>query len=355
MLDSTRRRVLKATGAGGATAVAGCVGDEESTNDPESTSTNTDSRPAGTDAERVAADPTDVPDPVDWDDPRRHEVTLRTEEVRAEVEPGVTFDFMTFDGRIPGPMIRVRQGDTVALTLENPPESNMPHNVDLHAVYGSGGGAIATSAAPGEEAKMEFEATYPGAYIYHCAVDNLDYHISSGMFGMILVEPEEGLPEVDREFYLGQHEIYTDGAVGEGGKHGFNFQAMKHEDPTYVVFNGEKFALTPDRDGAMQAETGETARVYLATGGPNLPSYFHPIGNVWSKAWPNGAVAGDPDRYAQTMTVPPGSCFVGEMEFPVAETVKLVDHALSRVARKGLMAAIAVEGEDDPGVFDPDP
>ncbi|MDY7083139.1 MAG: multicopper oxidase domain-containing protein, partial [Halobacteria archaeon] len=121
---------------------------------------------------------------------------------------------------------RVRQGDTVNFTFKNLPDNAMTHNVDLHAVYGTGGGNVATTANPGEENAMKFEAKYPGAFIYHCAVPNLDYHISSGMFGMIVVEPPEGLPEVDREFYLGQHEVYTNKPAGEKGKHSFDFDAM---------------------------------------------------------------------------------------------------------------------------------
>ena len=272
----------------------------------------------------------------------------------AEIEPGVTFDYMTFNGQVPGPMVRVRRGDTVELTLRNPEGNNMPHNVDFHAVYGTGGGAAATGANPGEGNKLKFEARYPGAFIYHCAVPNLDYHISAGMFGMILVEPEEGLPEVDREFYLGQHELYTDKSTGEEGHHGFDMAAMASEEPSYVLLNGEKYAYAAARHGPLEAEVDETVRVFLVDGGPNLTSNFHPIGNVWTKAWPNGAVAGDPDRFAQTMKVPPGSCFVGEMELPVTERVKLVDHALSRVARKGLLAEIDVAGPEDEELFDPD-
>ncbi len=359
MFDSTRRRVLTALGLGGAASLAGCVSSPD--NEPENPTTAASQSPnaaqetSGLDIDQIAADPTGVPAPITRSTSEHHEITLETEELTAEIEPGVSFDFMTFGGQIPGPMIRVRQGDTISLRLENFEENTAPHNVDLHAVYGTGGGAIATTAAPGEENAMEFEAMYPGAYIYHCAVPNLDYHISSGMFGMILVEPEGGLPEVDHEFYFGQHELYTDAAAGKEGKHGFDFDAMKAENPTYVLLNGEKYAYTANKHGPLQVEKGDTARVYMVTGGPNLPSYFHPIGNVWTKAWPNGAIASTPDEYVQTMTVAPGSCFIGELEFPVPSRVKLVDHALSRVANKGMMAEIDVVGGKESGLFDPSP
>jgi nitrite reductase (NO-forming) len=358
MFDTSRRKVLKATGLGGTAAAAGCISapeSDEATQTEVADQSGGASTPQPTDVDRVAADPTDIPDPIDRDSPTTHDIELETKEVVAEIEPGVTFRYMTFGGQVPGPMIRVRRGDTVNLTLTNPEDNGLPHNVDFHAVYGTGGGADATTVAPGESASISFKATYPGSYIYHCAVPNLDMHISAGMFGMILVEPKEGLPEVDNEFYFGQHEIYTDKSAGEEGHHGFSMGSMVDEEPTYVVLNGEKYAITPNRYGPVTAKKGETSRVYMVTGGPNLPSYFHPIGNVWTEAWPNGAIASQPDEYVQTMTVAPGSCFIGTMEHPVPETIKLVDHALSRVARKGLMAQVKVEGSPEPEIFDPDP
>jgi nitrite reductase (NO-forming) len=357
MFDTTRRRTLEWLGIGGAASIAGCASQAPTAEDTgASTSTaQSTSTPKPTDTDRVAADPADVPDPISRSESTHHDITLTTEEVVAEIEAGVTFSYMTFDGQVPGPMIRVRQGDTVSLTLENPPESQMGHNVDFHAVYGTGGGAVATTAAPGEANGMEFQARYPGAYIYHCAVTNLDYHISSGMFGMIVVEPPEGLPPVDKEFYLGQHEIYTDKGVGESGHHGFSFENMANEQPTYVVFNGEKYPFTPDRYGTLSVEQGERVRVFLVDGGPNYSSNFHPIGNVWSKGYRDGSLEPPIEKHLQTAKVPPGSCFVGEMETPVPERIKLVDHALSRVARRGLLAEIDVAGEERPEIFDPNP
>lgn len=300
---------------------------------------------------RVAADPTDIPAPIKRSVPKTHDITLETTEVVAEIEDGVQFKFMTFGGQIPGPMIRVRQGDTVKLTLKNASENTTIHNVDLHAVYGTGGGAEATLCPPGMSRTIQFKALYPGAFIYHCAVPNMDMHISSGMFGMILVEPPEGLPKVDHEFYFGQHEIYTDKATGEKGVHNFNMESMADEKPTYVLLNGEKYAISPSRYGALNVNKGETARLFFVTGGPNLTSSFHAIGNVFTKAWREGAITNRPEQYLQTCQVAPGSCGVFDMDFPVAQTVKLVDHSLSRVARKGMLAAIEVNGKPDPKIF----
>ncbi len=303
---------------------------------------------------RVAADPTAIPGPVDWTEPKRHQIAMDVVEVITEIEPGVTFTYMTFGGQIPGPMIRVRQGDTIEFSLSNLPPNIMPHNIDFHAIYGTGGGSEATMVMAGQTNGMVFKAMYPGAFIYHCAVPNMDYHISSGMFGMIVVEPPEGLPPVDREFYLGQHELYTDQAAGVAGHHNFDFAAMLREDPSYVLLNGEKYALTPDRRGAIQANVGETARIFFVCGGPNLTSHFHPIGNVWTKAWREGAILSNPERYVQTVAVPPGSCLIAEMEFPVPSHIKLVDHALTRVVSKGMLGMIEVTGEAQPDIFMPD-
>lgn len=365
MFDSNRRRILQALGIGGAAALAGCSSNdapkETTTGTPASTATPEESDPAKpTDADQVAADPEALPDPVDWTSPKHHEVTLETKEVTVEVEDGVTFDYMTFDGQIPGPMIRVRQGDTVAITVESDPDNNMPHNVDLHSVYGTGGGAVATTVAPGDSNSMKFKANYPGAFIYHCAVPNLDMHISAGMFGMILVEPKDGLPEVDKELYLGQHELYTDKEVGTKGHHNFDMESMKNEQPTYVLLNGEKYAYAAAGRGPVEVNQGDRVRVFLVVGGPNVSSNFHPIGNVWSRAYRDGGLPEDgnyeayADKNIQTMKVPPGSCMIGEMETPVPSRIKLVDHALSRVARRGLLAEVDVLGDEDESMYDPD-
>jgi len=300
---------------------------------------------------RVVANPTNIPPPIKRDHIVHHDITLEAREVVAEIAPGATFKYMTFGGVVPGPLLRLRQGDTVKLTLKNPADSVYIHSVDMHAVYGTGGGSAATTVLPGQSKSVFFRAMYPGAFIYHCAVEQLDFHISSGMYGMILVEPPQGLPKVDREFYLGQNEVYTVEHFNEKGLHRFDAQAMVREQPTYVLFNGAVNALTSNRFGAMQARVGETIRVFMVNGGPNLTSSFHPIGNVWARAWQQGALANQPVRYLQTSTVAPGSAFVGELELPVPETIKLVDHALSRVTSQGLLAEIHVTGRENPEVF----
>jgi len=354
---------MTALGAGAAIGLAGCVStpsdgsvsaNENDTSGPVDQTEELDA-PQDTDVDRVAADPEELPDPVDWDEPQRHEVELTTTEVTAEIEPGVTFDYMTFGGRIPGPMVRVRQGDTVHLTLENPEENSMPHNIDFHAVYGPGGGANHTTIGPGETAEIEFTAMYPGVHVYHCAVPNMDHHISAGMYGAILVEPEEGLPEVDRELYFGQNELYTNGDPGQEGHHSFDYDAMANEEPTYVCLNGEAYAFTGDGYGTVTVDKGERVRIFHSNGGPNLISSWHAIGNVWETFYRDGAVASDPDHYVETAPVVPGSVAIAEIDTPVPGPIKLVDHALSRVVRKGMLGVIEVEGEPEPDIYNPDP
>lgn len=354
-----RRRFLRTAGAGA--ALIGTVGEgflqqaaAAPTDDDEHSPQNTDGGQASVlrPANSIAADPTDIPAPIARDHAAHHDIELRSEGVNAHLDNGTTIRFMTWNGQVPGPMIRVRQDDTIALTLTNSSANNRPHSVDLHAVYGTGGGSAATLVAPGGQSRtVQFKCLYPGAFIYHCAVPNLDEHISRGMFGMIVVEPHEGLPPVDREFYLGQHELYTKEPFGSTGALHFDYDTMAQEQPNYVLFNGAVNGFTPGRLGRLQAKVGETIRVFMVSGGPNLSSSFHAIGNIWARAWPQGGLANPPLRYIQTQPVPPGSCFVGDMDLPVPETIKLVDHALSRVARRGLLAEIDVEGEPNPEIY----
>jgi nitrite reductase (NO-forming) len=183
----------------------------------------------------------------------------------------------------------------------------------------------------------------------------MDHHISAGMYGAILVEPEAGLPEVDRELYFGQNEIYTDGAPGEEGHHSFDFDAMRDEEPTYVTLNGEAYAFTEDGYGPVTVEKGERVRIFLSNGGPNHLSSWHAIGNVWDTLYRDGDLVSDPGRYVETTPVAPGTVAAAEIETPVPGPIKLVDHALTRVVRKGVLGVIRVEGEEDPGIYDPDP
>ena len=196
----------------------------------------------------------DVPPPITRTTPTTVVVNLETKEVTAKLDEGQTYSYWTFDGTVPGPMLRVRVGDTVELHLKNAPNDVMQHSIDLHAVNGPGGGATATVVSPGKEAKFTFKALNAGLYVYHCATGPVPMHIINGMFGMILVEPAGGLPKVDHEYYVMQSELYTNAAFGTPGHHDFSNDKMLNETPDYVLFNGRVGALTGT--GALTTDSG---------------------------------------------------------------------------------------------------
>ncbi|MFA5594155.1 MAG: multicopper oxidase domain-containing protein, partial [Trueperaceae bacterium] len=173
-------------------------------------------------------------------------VELEVIEEVQEIAPGVEYMFWTFGGTVPGPMLRVRHGDYVTFTLQNHPTSMMPHNIDLHSVNGQGGGAEATLISPGQQATFSFTALNPGVYIYHCATAPVGMHIANGMYGLIVVEPKEGYPEVDHEFYVVQGDFYTKGDFGQRGFQDFDMARAIDEDASYVVFNGSANSLVGD-------------------------------------------------------------------------------------------------------------
>jgi nitrite reductase (NO-forming) len=292
--------------------------------------------------------PPAVPQPVRRG-PAHVVVDLSVEEKQVEIAPGVEYRVWTFNGSVPGPMIRVRQGDQVQINLNNPASSRVLHNIDLHAVNGPGGGADATNVAPGETKGFFFQAKAPGLYVYHCAAGIVADHITNGMYGAILVEPETGMDRVDREYYVGQHEYYTTGALGTAGLQELDADKLVAEQPEYVVFNGHTKALQDG--GALRAETGETVRIYVANGGPNLVSSFHVIGEIFDRAYNLGSLdRPNPVPNVQTVLVPAGGSAIVEFKVDVPGSYKLVDHSLSRVV-KGALGILSVTGADDPKVF----
>ena len=225
----------------------------------------------------------------------------------------------------------------------------MQHNVDFHAVTGLHGGGHATLADPGETKGFSFKAMKPGLYVYHCAVPMAAQHIANGMYGMILVEPEAGLPPVDREFYVMQGEIYTEEPHGSRGELTESYDKLLDERPEYYVFNGAANALAAD-DKALRAKTGETVRIYFGVGGPNKTSSFHVIGEIFDRAYDLAALGSPPLADVQTISVPPGGAGVVDIKLEVPGEYVLVDHALSRVAR-GLVGKLIVEGPERPDLF----
>jgi len=296
----------------------------------------------------ISRPPTDLPPPIGKRDPKTVRLDLLTVEMEGRLAEGTTFGYWTFNGKVPGPFVRVRVGDTVDVHLKNAAESNMIHSVDFHAATGPGGGAAALQVDPGKEKSMSFKALKPGLYVYHCATPMVAEHIANGMYGMILVEPEEGLPPVDHEFYIMQGEIYTDAAYGQRGSQEFSVEKLLAEKPEYFVFNGSVGAIT--KLHPLHAKVGETVRLYFGVGGPNFTSSFHVIGEIFDKVYNLGGVTSAPLHDIQTVTVPPGGAVITEFKLDVPGGYTLVDHALSR-AERGLAGILVVEGEPNPDIY----
>ncbi len=287
-----------------------------------------------------------APPPTGRSSPATVAITLETKEVVAQLADGAAYEFWTFNGTVPGPMLRVRQGDTVEFTLKNAADSTHPHSIDLHAVTGPGGGAKATQTAPGDETSFSFKALNAGLYVYHCATSHIPTHVANGMYGLILVEPPEGLPPVDREYYVVQGEIYTSGALGEPGMQAFSYDKMMDEDPEYFLLNGRVGALTGD--GALQGDVGETVRIYFGVGG-FVPSSFHVIGEIFDRVYPEGGTPFVED--VQTTLVPAGGATIVEFTLEVPGDYLLVDHWLTHAIDRGAVGILHVEGDQDPGAF----
>ncbi len=305
--------------------------------------------PAVADAVSIIRNPADLPAPIGDRAPTIVQVDLTAVEVDGQLADGTTYHYMTFNGQVPGPMIRARVGDTIEVNLRNDLTSTLPHSIDLHAVTGPGGGAIYTQTLPGETTSFTFQALQPGLYVYHCATASIGHHISSGMYGMILVEPEGGLPPVDHEFYIMQGEIYTAQPFGTQGHLDFSHEQMLDEDPEYLVFNGAAGALTLD-EYALRANVGETVRIYFGVGGPNFTSSFHLIGEIFDRVYDQASLTAAPLTDVQTTLVPPGGATVVEFTLDVPGRYILVDHALARLER-GLAGYLYAEGEDNPAIF----
>ena len=303
--------------------------------------------PQGESIKAVLTAPPGVPPPVNRDHPAKVIVELEVRELEMPISEGVTYTFWTFGGTVPGPFMRVRQGDTVEFHLKNHPDSKMPHNIDLHAVTGPGGGAASSFTAPGHASQFTFKALNQGLYIYHCATAPVGMHVANGMYGLILVEPPQGLPKVDREYQVVQGDFYTVGKYREKGPQAFDMQKAIEENATYVLFNGSEGALVGDK--ALKANVGETVRLFVGNGGPNLVSSFHVIGEIFDKVFYEGGT-----RYqenVQTTLVPAGGSAITEFRVEVPGTFILVDHSIFRAFNKGALGMLKVDGAENKLVY----
>ena len=301
---------------------------------------------AGPQAVSIVQDPTAVGTPVGKRGPETVKFTLEVQELLGVLDAAAktTYTYWTFNGKVPGPMLRARVGDTIEITLKNNKNNSMIHNIDLHAVWGQGGGAALTNVAPGEEKSFVFRAMNPGLFVYHCATPIIPQHIANGMYGMILIEPAGGLPKVDKEFYIMQGDMYTEGSDPE--KY-FSLNNMLEEHPSYVVMNGSAGALAAN---PMKVKVGDNVRIYFGVGGPNLTSSFHAIGTIFDKVYNQGSLTAPPLTDVQTTLVPPGGSTMVEFKARVPAKYILVDHALGRLL-KGNVAIIQAEGAAVPDLF----
>ncbi len=298
--------------------------------------------------DEIGWDATDVPAPLDRKHNKLVEFVIETEEVVAELEDGTTYEMWTYDGKVPGPMLRVKEGDDVVVHVDNAEDSSMSHSIDFHAVTGPGGGAAVLQVPPGERRSLQFKALQAGLYVYHCATPHIPTHLARGMYGMILVEPKEGLEPVDKEFYVMQGEYYTKARPGTAGHQVEDADRLFEEMPTYVVMNGRVGSLTGER--AMKANVGETVRLFFGVGGPNKHSAFHVIGEIFDSVYPEAAIIDEPLRNVQTTAVAPGGATVVEFQVDYPGSYLLVDHALTRLD-KGAVGILEVEGEADESIY----
>lgn len=299
-------------------------------------------------APQIAHDPANVGEPVGKREPKDVTIDLLTTELEARLGDSSTYRFWTFNNKVPGPFIRVRVGDNVTVNVTNAKDSSHIHSVDFHAVTGPGGGAAVTQVAPGQTKSFSFKALHPGLFVYHCATPMVAQHITNGMYGMILVEPEGGLAPVDREFYVMQGELYTAEPHGASGLQEFSLEKLLAENPQHLMFNGSMDALTKIYD--MKAKVGDVVRIYFGVGGPNLTSSVHLIGEIFDRVYDQASLTSPPLTDVQTTLVPPGGATMLEFKTDYPGRYVLVDHALSRM-EKGLAGFLTVEGEADHSIF----
>jgi len=303
--------------------------------------------PQGEPIQAVLTSPPEVPPPTGRSAPAKVIVELEVVEVEREIAEGVKYTFWTFGGTVPGSFIRVRQGDTVEFHLKNHPGSKMPHNIDLHGVTGPGGGAASSFTAPGHRTQFTFKALNQGLYVYHCATAPVGMHVANGMYGLILVEPPQGLSPVDHEFYVMQGDFYTVGKYREKGVQAFDMQKAIDENPTYVLFNGAETALTGPN--ALKAKTGQSIRMFVGNGGPNLVSSFHVIGEIFDKVQYEGGTHFQEN--VQTTLIPAGGAATVEFHTEVPGNYILVDHSIFRAFNKGALAILEVAGEPRTDIY----
>ncbi|MHB8929029.1 MAG: copper-containing nitrite reductase [Melioribacteraceae bacterium] len=289
-----------------------------------------------------------VPHAITRKHPTKVIIDLEVREVIKQLSDGVEYVFWTFGGDVPGSFIRVREGDLIEFHLHNHPLNKLPHNIDLHAVTGPGGGATSSFTAPGHTSIFSFTVKNPGLFVYHCATAPVGMHIANGMYGLILVEQKEGLPPVDREYYVMQSEFYTEGNYGDAGLQSFSMQKALTETPDYVVFNGSVGSMVGDK--SLKANVGERVRLYIGNGGPNLVSSFHVIGEIFDLVYSEGGNIAV-QKNVQTTLIPSGGSSIVEFKVNVPGNFIMVDHSIFRAFNKGALGMLTVSGAEDKTIY----
>jgi nitrite reductase (NO-forming) len=296
----------------------------------------------------IAADP-NAPKPVTYDataparlDGEVHDIDLVITESEMTVAPGFVQRVWTFGGTVPGPVIRVKVGDTIRVHLKNPATNQLPHSIDFHASQVAWNDEM-TSIDPGEEKLYEWTADYAGVWMYHCGTSPALHHIANGMYGMVIVEPAEGLPAVDNEFALVQSEWYLG---PQGDITDLEKAAAAAPAPDFVVFNGVANQYV---DAPLVVGTGETNRVFVLNAGPSIDSSFHVVGTIFDTVIKEGIALrkGNPGSWgSQAMDLAPAQG--GIVEFTTAEDglYPLVTHAFNFVGRGAL--GLFQAGDGDP-------
>ncbi len=256
---------------------------------------------------------------------------LVTTDRTVAIADGVRFAAWTFDSTVPGPVVHVKQGDTVKFVLTN--RGTMPHSIDFHAAQ-TPPNENYVDVKPNMSRSFDWKADYPGVFMYHCGSPLVIAHMASGMYGAVVVDPATPLPPA-REYVLVQSEFYTTGKPGEVQQVDVN--KVLNGQPDYVVFNGY---ANQYKDAPLAAKVGERVRLYIVNAGPNDFSAFHVIGTIFENAYADGNTA-NAQHGMQTVTIPPGGGYMVEFTIPNPGTYAFVTHSFAGV-NKGAVGVLKV-------------
>ena len=275
-------------------------------------------------------------------------VEMEVQEIDLPIDnAGNTQKMWTYNGTVPGPVVRVKQGDIVNFTMKNNKSNKQSHSMDFHAAivdvldeFGE--------VKPGDSKQFQFEAKYPGAFVYHCGAASMAEHISRGMYGLIIVDPKEGFseayPKPDREYVIVQGDLFKDGTSAEDRKLGEKWEG--------ALINGKMFHYDPVHDEnatlALESKPGELVRIYYVNAQINDPVALHPIAGIWDRVYDNG----NPKNVSygmQTFSIPPASAVTVDLISPKDKPTNnaIVDHAMKR-ALSGAITVLLNNDDADP-------